>query len=190
MNKTQLQNFANSLDAENIETITFHLQTKFGKWYEQEFTKDFTNIELENSYGVCINGNTIDFIFKVGKKYDNILKTFVSQYISKYSVKIASGINKETYKMEYPTKKDVIKKLSNNDRVSKYFFYTTLYGIGCFCYFMSSNALKITEKTLATYLKDKKIQFENEYSEAGWVYRFVINKDVKIHNELLENFNL
>jgi hypothetical protein len=185
MNKIQLQNFANSLDGENIK---FHLQTTGGEWYEQKYTNVFDNIELNTSYGVCVDGSTIDFIFKVGKKYDNILKTFVTQYINKYKVK-------NTYilvdgKVTNPKKIDVINKLKNSNRVAKYFFYTTLYGIGYFCYFMNDKTQKETNFLLKNYLDSLKISFKNEFSEAGWVYRFVINKDVKIHNNLLNNFNI
>ena len=43
---------------------------------------------------------------------------------------------------------------------------------------------------LAKYLESEGIKYYNEYSDAGWAYRFVINKDVNLHNDLLENFNL
>ena len=85
---------------------------------------------------------------------------------------------------------EIIAKLKNSNRVSKYFFYTTLYGIGYFCIFMSKDTFDKTNKNLADYLKSKNIEFKNEFSDAGWVYRFVINKDVEIHNTLLDEFDL
>ena len=145
-------------------------------------------IETESIYGVSID-DCIYYDFKTGKRYDNILKTFVTQYINKYAVR-ESIWDAENGCFGHPDKKEVIKKLKNSDRVSKYYFYTTLYGIGYFCYFMSQKAHQETKKILSDYLNSKKINFDNEFSEAGWVYRFVINKDVTVHNELLDNFKI
>ena len=185
MDKLQMELFAKSLDNENVK---FHLQTVGGAWYMQEYTNIFDCIETETTYGVSVNSNDIDFIFKTGKKQDNILKTFVTQYINKYKVKNTfEFINGQVVN---PSKKEVIKRLKNQDRVNKYYFYTTLYGIGYFCYFMSQKAHVKTKKLLSEYLESKKIDFKNEFSEAGWVFRFVINKEVKIHNELLTEFNI
>ena len=55
---------------------------------------------------------------------------------------------------------------------------------------MNDKTQKETNFLLKNYLDSLKISFKNEFSEAGWVYRFVINKDVKIHNNLLNNFNI
>ena len=186
MKKTQLQRFAIDLMQKNVEIYIKDLTIP--EWQPQYnvATKD---IECNTIYGICIDGY-IEYDFKTGKRYDNILKTFVTQYINKYAVKQATGWNTEICGFEYPNKKDVVNKLKNNNRISKYYFYTTLYGIGYFCYFMSKKAHESSKKMLSDYLNSNKITFENEFSEAGWVYRFLINKDVKIHNELLENFNI
>lgn len=58
-----------------------------------------------------------------------------------------------------------------------------------FSFFSQSYIDKVT-KPLAEYLKSKKINFYNEFSDAGWAYRFVINKDLNVHNELLNNFEM
>ena len=129
MNKLQIENFAKSLDGENI---TFHLQTAFGKWYNQKFTSDFENIEIDKSYGVCVDGSTIDFIFKVGKKHENILKIFVTQYINKYKVKNSLIWCDKKCTIINETKEQVIKKLKNSVRVNKYFYYTTFVRNRCF----------------------------------------------------------
>ena len=185
MKKDQLISFAKSLD---IESITFHLQTNFGKWYEQKFTSEFNDIKLQHSYGVSINSNDIDFIFKVGKKEDNILKTFVTQYINKYAVK--NNPTLEDGVIVYPKKEAVLNDLKNNNRVTKSFFYTTLYGIGWFCFFSSNKSFLETNNLLEIYLKKEGVKFTNEFSEAGWVYRFVINKDIEVHNNLLNKLEL
>jgi len=41
---------------------------------------------------------------------------------------------------------------------------------------------------LADYLKYKNIQYRNEWSDAGWVYRFVLKTSLEQANELLTNF--
>lgn len=185
MTKIELINLAYAIFKKEI---TIHLQTKSGKWYDKKYTNDFIEIETNTIYGICVGGNMIDFDFKTGKKQDNILKSFVNQFISKYEVKQSIGF--ESGQMIYPKKVDIMAKLKNSNRVSKYFFYTTLYGIGWFCYFTNQKAFKEVNNGLASYLKNKGINFTNEFSDAGWVYRFVINKDVKLHNSLLTDFNI
>ena len=189
MNKLQIIDFANNILNENITILK---QIKSGKWYEQEYTSNFTEIETECFYGVIMNSldgsfNTIDYIFKTGKKYDNILKTFVTQYISKYATKTSSEFINGS--MVYPTKEKVLNNLKNNDIVTKHFFYTTLYGIGWFCFLSSQKAFIKNNEILINYLTEKNIKFKNEFSEAGWVYRFVLNDNIKKHNELLKNLN-
>jgi hypothetical protein len=39
------------------------------------------------------------------------------------------------------------------------------------------------------YLKTKNIPFRNEYSNAMWVFRFVINVSKEIHKSILSDFN-
>jgi len=187
MNKLQLQNFASNLIGKNID---IYIKDLFIPEYQGNFKplQNDIEIELNTIYGISIDGY-IEFEFKTGKKIDNILKTFVTQYINKFEVKQWIWSDVEN-KMLRPNKKDVIKKLKNSNRVAKYFFYTTIYGIGYFCYFMNDKTQKETNLLLKNYLDSLKISFKNEFSEAGWVYRFVINKDVKIHNNLLNNFNI
>ena len=48
--------------------------------------------------------------------------------------------------------------------------------------------IAIATAKLAKYLKENNISYSNEYSDAGWAYRFVISKKVEEHNELLKNF--
>lgn len=181
METIQLENFAKDLFNVNIKML---LQTIPGKWYESKYKEIDGQIELDTIYGISMDGS-IDFDFKTGKKEDTILKTFVTQYINKYECKrmiIKDG------KFCYPNKKDIIAKLKNSNRVNKYYFYTTLYGIGYFVFFMGETTFEDTNKKVSKYLRNKGIEFSNEFSDAGWVYRFVINKDIETHNKLLEEF--
>lgn len=183
MEKNQLEIFARSI---MNEQVYLYKQTKAGKWYEQEFRKDFTEIEPETVYGVY-SSSMLEFTFKTGKNADNYLKTFVTQYISKYATKRSEWVGNDLVK---PTKEQVIEKLRNNNRVSKYLFYTTLYGIGWFCFLSGKKSFDETNEKLSAYLKSKGISFMNEFSEAGWVYRFVLNKDVEVHNRLLSEMSI
>ena len=182
MTKSDLINFAGDFFGCKIG---IRKMVQDGRWYEQEYTSEFTDIELDQKYGVIIDSkyNTIDFDFKTGKKEDSILKTFITQFISKWLAKQPELIDGEVV---YPKVSDVKKRLSNNNRVSKYQFYTTLYGIGYMCLFDSDEAIADVRKKLGGYLKSKNIDFRNEFSDARWVYRFVINKDVCVHNKLLK----
>lgn len=184
MKKIDLENFASEIAECNIKIV---LQTVSGKWYEQKYTSNFTDIESNKIYGVCVDDNSITYDFKTGKNEDSFLKSFVNQHISKYEMKQFIFKDGDLVK---PTKSEVIEKLKNSDRVAKYYFYTTLYGIGFFCFFMNANTFKTVHNTMASYLKSKNISYTNELSEAGWVCRFVINKDVKIHNELLNKYEI
>ena len=184
MKKTELINFANTITSMNI---SLHKQTKAGKWYECEYSKDFTDIELNTTYGVCINGNSIDFDFKTGKNEDTIYKTFITQFINKYEMKRVVLIDGE---IRTKTKQECLQEFKNSNRINKYFFYTTLYGIGFFSYFMNNDLINDTVLSIGKYLKENNITFKNETSEAGWVTRLVIKKDIQIHNNLLENYNL
>jgi len=183
MKKIELENFASDIVGQPIE---IRLQTKSGKWYEQEYTQNFTDIETNKTYGVCID-STISYDFKTGKTEDSFLKSFVNQHITKYEMKRFTLKDGALVK---PTKSEVIEKLKNSNRVSKFYFYTTLYGIGFFCFIMTQKTFNLAQKSMANYLESKNVKYETEFSEAGWVYRFVINQNVKIHNELLNDFEI
>lgn len=184
MTKNELQMFAKSISDYKDFSIT--LQTVSGKWYNQQYTNEFTDIEVGKVYGVKING-VFMFDFKTGKNVDNFLKSFINQYVSKYLIKTPQYVDGELTK---PTKAECLERLRNNDRVHKSFFYTTIYGIGWFCFLSSDKAFKETNTVMDDYLKSKRISYSNEFSEAGWVYRFVINKDVQTHNDLLDDLTL
>lgn len=190
MKAEQLQKFATELIGKRV---TIYKKDMLIPEYQNQYQNQYHNykitIETESIYGVCID-NVIEYDFKTGKKYDNILKTFVTQYINKYATKQVLNWDVDKCCFTYPDKKEVLNALKNNHRIHKYYFYTTLYGIGYFCYFMSSKAHDKAKKLLSEYLNSKKIDFKNEFSEARWVYRFLINKDVKLHNKLLENLEI
>jgi len=180
MKTSEFLKFANEFTGKNIKIYKPENDLKFASYFPYSGT-----MQPSTKYGISF-GNYIVFDFVTGKNEDNFFKTFVTQFINKYQVKQMIFENGE---LIYPTKNQCIEKIKNENRVNKNYFYTTLYGIGCFCYFMRRETLSGYSKVLSEYLTENNINFKNEFSEAGWVYRFLINKDVEIHNNLLENFN-
>lgn len=155
------------------------------KWYDTTFS-DFTELEVNQDYTVFID-ETQQFTFKTGKNSDTFVKSFLTQYISKASI-----FNIST--MEYMTKEEKRDSIVNNvnntnnfNRLSKYIYYTTLYGIGMFIFFMNEKTIQKYTTFLNEYLKASNINYKNEYSEAGWVYRWVIKSDINHHNLILSN---
>ena len=156
------------------------------KWYDKTFTSNFEDITTETNYGVFINGYCY-FEFKTTKKEETFFKSFLNTFCRKYTYSVMEdGFIVE----KKPTEIMDVLKAKNSDRVFKGMFYTTLYGIGIFSLFLSDKAIENLKNTLGSYLKESGIDYRNEYSEAGWVYRFVINKEVSIHNKLLENYKI
>jgi hypothetical protein len=167
-------------------SITFHLikNQEAKKWYEIEYTSDFENIEENTRYGISFGDRVIEYDFKTGK-IDSLLKSFLNSFANKYRyTEWVDG----SVEMKADKKRTLEKIISSNqNRVYRGLFYTTLYGIGFWALFSSKQDVKVA-KELHEYLKGKSIQFKNEWSDAGWVYRFVINSGVEIHNQLLLNF--
>ena len=176
----------------NFENLVSEIVGKKIKIYKPENEHDkytlyfssFDILEPSKKYGIEIEGNIL-YDFKTTKKIETFIKSFINQHIKKYELK--QFIFKDGDFIN-PSKNDVIKKYKDQNRVNKYFYYTTLYGIGMFSFF-TRDIIKANLE-MANYLQEKKISYYNEFSDAGWAYRFVINKDVKKHNELLKNFNI
>lgn len=158
------------------------------QWYNQKFNKctNESKIKLSFIYGVCIdNSSIIEFNFKVGKTIESLLKTFITQYTTKVSqYDIIDGFFTKL------TKEQKLKKIldRNKDRVYFGLFYTTLYGIGLWDFFNSKETHETLTKQMNEFLKSQKIDYKNEYSEAGWVYRYKFNLDIVKTNELLKKF--
>jgi len=180
MNATEFIKFANDFTGKNIKLYKPENLLKYASYYPENGI-----LQPSTKYGISIGGYIV-FDFITGKNEDNFFKTFVTQYINKYQCKQMIFENGE---LIYPSKQQCIEKIKNSDRVNKNYFYTTLYGIGCFCYFMRQSTLSSYAAILSNYLKSKNIAFKNEFSEAGWVFRFCINKNVELHNQLLNDFD-
>jgi hypothetical protein len=186
MEKDMLIKVAFDLFGEKIDILE---QIKSGKWHEQEYISA-EKICTEKCYGVSFSGS-IFFDFKTGKIEDTIIRTFVTQFIDKHECKkpiIENGFLVILDKKE--AKELIYNKIRNSDRVYNWIFYTALYGIGTFCFFMSDKKLKEAVEPLEKYLKSIGVNYKNEYSEAHWVYRFVFNGDIDFKNKILSEFKL
>ncbi len=185
MTANDFNKFASEFTGLNIHISKPDDLTKWASYYTVPLNNE---LEPSTKYGIC-NEDGVMYDFKTTKKIDTFLKSFVNQHINKYELKQCRYelIDGQVVEIK-PKKSDILKKYTEQNRVNKYFFYTTLYGIGMFAIFTKNIAESTVE--LAKYLKAKNIEYYNEYSDAGWAYRFVINKDVNTHNNLLESFEM
>ena len=62
-----------------------------------------------------------------------------------------------------------------NKLIPNSFFYPTSYGFGMDCFRINPKNSEMV-KTVCSFLDKHKIVYYNEYSDAMWVYRFVISK--------------
>jgi hypothetical protein len=184
MKAQQFENLAQEVTGQRIQLYEPHNPND--KW--SSYSKFNGDLQPSTKYGININNEGIIYDFKTTTKVETFFKSFINQHIQKYEMKQMNFelIDGKVHTI-YPTKEEVVKKYTT-DRVTKYHYYTTLYGIGMFAFFTKDVA--IATANLAKYLNDKGIKFYNEYSDAGWAYRFVIGKKVEEHNLLLENFEL
>jgi hypothetical protein len=183
MNSLQFENLAKEITGLNVKI--YKPENPNDKW--TSYLKFNGILEPSTKYGIYFE-DIIQYDFKTTKKVETFFKSFINQHIRKYEMKLATYefVDGQVVAV-YPKKEEVIKKYTS-DRVSKYHYYTTLYGIGMFAIFTKDIAKATVE--LAKYLKSNDIKYYNEYSDAGWAYRFVINDKVENHNELLDNFIL
>lgn len=60
--------------------------------------------------------------------------------------------------------------------IPNYNFYATSYGVGMDAYFKTHEVVLEIAKPLVEILKKNEIDFNTEYSDAAWVFRFKISK--------------
>lgn len=176
------------------------------------------NLQPETEYYIYkilpISKRKIGFYWVTPKTNDKFLRSFITAFSSKYrepspaaycgrytSVKWENMTpeNKEFAYMHHSSnmfsKKDLLAQIEANfskdsigKTLCKYGFYTTEYGIGIFCYFSTDGVINSIDK-MKKYLLSKNIPFKNEFSDARWVFRFVLNLDKPKHEILLNSFN-
>lgn len=151
-------------------------------WYDKEYQLyDNSEFQTDFIYGVCIDG-LITFDFKV-KSIDNLFKSFYTNFINKYLCKQWDMTTGEKFTKEAAAKK--VNLYLSECRVHKNFMYSTQYGIGMWSLFMPKNLIETASNKLETLLNSKGINFDNEYSDAGWIYRYLISGNFIDHNAIL-----
>lgn len=152
------------------------------KWYEKTYNSNFTTITENTTYGIVFD-NVVQFDFKIGK-LDNLFKTFITQFISKHLTKIPYLENGD---FKYHTKESALRTLQiNSNRLGFELCYSTNYGIGVWQILIPKDKLEAMKLKIEILLKSKGIQFKNEYSEARWVYRYLIDGSYLDHNILVD----
>jgi hypothetical protein len=180
-------------------------------------TKD-AEINMESEYRIYrilpVSGRDVNFYFKTPKNEENLVRSFINQYCKKYrepnpakydgsyygSTSWENMTEKEREFCYYHhasnmfSEKTLLEQIKENlndpsieETLCQYGFYETNYGIGIFVLFSGKYELNAIEK-MAMYLKSKNIPFSNEYSNARWVFRFILNISKDIHREILNSF--
>ena len=174
-------------------------------------------IKLNSEYYVFkilpINQMKIGFMFKTPKREESLIKSFITQYSNKYLEPNPAKYDGRYGGIKWENKTDAEKefaymhhrsnmyskqfllgqlkenavKVGTQYTFSYYGFYSTNYGIGLYVLFSFNPELAVNR--MRKFLDQKGIPYHNEYSDAKWVYRFVININKDIHEALLGEFS-
>ena len=169
-------------------------------------------------YTLPLTGIDAKFYWKTSKKKKKLLRSFITAFTSKYREpnpraydymvrtygESAKWENYTDKQKEYAfnnhsgfmySKTELLKQIENNfntpeieSAMLKYGFYPTEYGIGIFA-FWQSEYVKNAIKKLHLHLTDGQIPFKNEWSDAGWVFRFKLGLTKDIHHSIIESIN-
>lgn len=179
---------------------------------------DAESLELDSEYIIYkvlpTTGYRTSFKFKTPKKEETILKSFITQFTSKYLEP-----NPKYYDGKYPgstawkdmtekerefcylhhrsnmfsknhLKEQIMENMKSKEvdnAFSRYGFYETHYGIGLFVIYNRYSGEAVSK--MKQFLKSEDIPYTNEFSDARWVFRFVLNIDKNIHRNIIEKFN-
>ena len=161
------------------------------KWYDKKYV-DTDIIKEGTIYGVCVDDvRMICFDLKVGK-FENLLKTFVTQYVNKYLCTTWRIDEDGSFvKHTKETAKSSLHEVS--PRYGYLCAYSTQYGIGVWNLFVNADAKELIKRELSKLLTESNVTFKNEYSDAFWAYRFKFSGNYLDHNIILkkleENLN-
>jgi hypothetical protein len=151
------------------------------KWYEKIYVK-CDIITEQTIYGIFFDGHII-YDFKLGK-IESLLKTFITQYVNKHLVKTC--YLKDGNIINH-TKETAFKTLSNiQPRNAFMCAYSTNYGVGTWNIYIPLESKKLLNDTIKSILINKGIEFKNEFSEAGWVYRHKFSGNYQDHNLIID----
>jgi hypothetical protein len=165
-----------------------------------------------------VTGRKVGFIWKTPKADEKMLRSFITAFTSKYRepnpaaydymVKIYgeksrwSNMSDEDKEFAYChhasnmySKEELLKQVEANfskenitNGLIRYGFYPTEYGIGIFCFWMTTG-VNSAIAAMNKYLNAANIPFTNEFSDARWVFRFKLGISKSVHTNLLNQFN-
>lgn len=181
------------------------------KEYEISFETEYTIYRV-----LPITQRHISFTWKTPKSDEKMLRSFITTFTTKYREpnpanyttcypyysKSWSEMTAESQEFAYChhvsnmfSKEDLLKQVENNfskegitNDLIKYGFYPTEYGVGIFCFWMTSG-VKSAIEAMTKYLNTINIPFKNEFSDARWVFRFRLEISKEVHTNLLNQFN-
>jgi hypothetical protein len=185
-----LNNTLSDLFHESIQLCELKDQTA-KKWYDKNYLLKPINEDFVEGliYGIRIN-NEIEYDFCV-QSIDNLFKSFLTNFINKYKVK-QIDIAASTNGIKYYTKESALKTVTNGFngvRVHNGIMYSTNYGIGIWFIFMPVVWTDNAKNLIQSKLKELNINFQNEFSDAGWVYRYLIDGNYIDHNKIVESIH-
>lgn len=194
--------------------LTIHPHNSLPSFVSRDSVES-TEITPENRYDifkwVTLDGiptYATSFEFKTPKNEENLVKSFVSQFIAKFHEPDPSRY--KDWNTRTPEKRlyahrhhpgfmlskgqlsAQVAAISTKNEAQRVFmrhgFYPTNYGIGIFvvCFAPAFTAKAID--AMADFLTSEGVPFTNEFSNARWVYRFCIGNDKPHHTTLLSSF--
>jgi hypothetical protein len=155
------------------------------KWYERSYKHYPENEFKENFiYGVKIDG-IIQFTFAV-KNFDNLMKSFYTNFINKYLAIQSIFVDGKIEKRGVQRSKELFQSNMMTERLEKFLTYSTNYGIGVWIFFILKTDFAKIKQRVEKVLEKNAISFTNEYSDAGWVYRYKFSGNYLDHNLIIE----
>lgn len=92
-------------------------------------------------------------------------------------------LNKLNIENTFKNINDLVNKHLNLLNISCFNVYSASYGLGIFCLYNREQPEQI--KKVEDYLKSLNVDYKNEFSLKGWVYRFKISKSGNNLNKLM-----
>tara|TARA_R110000868_G_scaffold400868_1_gene675592 strand:+ start:3263 stop:3880 length:618 start_codon:yes stop_codon:yes gene_type:complete len=180
---------------------------------ELQFEKEYVIYRI-----LPVSKRSVSFIWKTPKADEKMLRSFITAFCSKYrepnprAYDYMAKTYGEQCKWENKTEQDrefaymhhssnmyskdaLLKQVEDNfanDKIAtgliKYGFYNTEYGIGIFCFWMTTG-VNTAINTMKAHLQKLSIPFTNEFSDAKWVYRFRLGLTKEAHLSIINKLN-
>ncbi len=178
---------------------------------ELQFEKEYCIYRI-----LPVSGRSVHFFWKTPKSDEKMLRSFITSFASKYREPNPANYKTcapyfspswdemTTEKQEFAylhhssnmySKEMLLKQIEDNFSkesiaagLIRYGFYPTEYGVGIFCFWMTS-AVNNAINAMANHLQKLSIPFSNEFSDARWVYRFKLGISKEVHTNILQQFN-